>query len=135
MKDALLLSNKLLKNILEFSTTSKFRDRTWIKVDEDKIKIYVRKTQRLIGEDLCIVIDIASIEVNESIRGKKIFKTFIENLELQCEYSIYIESVVNERFSKFFRDRDGWKVAIDCPFSPCFIFFRSNDNAQNDNYR
>ena len=88
---------------------------------EKYIKVYVRKSNRYIQEVKYEFLDLASVEVCESQRGKGIFSEFFSRFEKQAKKSdrgVYVESILEKRFVNFF-SKLGYKFVpntnMECP--------------------
>lgn len=99
----------VIESLKEFLSESEklIINRKWI--DDDDMKVYVRKSRRLLTPDLISVcLDIASVEVEEEKQGKGIFSSFLEKAhEMNPWDATYIECVVNQKLRAFL-EREGW---------------------------
>jgi hypothetical protein len=67
----------------------------------DDYQIYIRKSKRLFNDCFYDCIDLANINIKN--KGEKIFSQILENLLQNHEnINIFVESIINERFLKFF---------------------------------
>ena len=80
---------------------SKFRN-IWLEAGD--LRVYVRKSKRLIDDLYVDALDIASVEVLSCSRGKGVFTKFLDECEA-LEMPLYIENVMDGRFRKFFVSR------------------------------
>jgi GNAT superfamily N-acetyltransferase len=82
--------------------------------------VYVRSSQRYIGNKLVNAFDIASISVDEDWQHRGVFSAFIarvENIARDRGAVVYVESVLNPILSDFLR-RKGYSELTYC--ESCF---------------
>ncbi len=95
-KDFLLESHSytdLFKQIDQFLLTT-FPRNIWI--SDDIIKVYIRKSKRIINGEMLDFFDIASIEISEESRGGGIFTSFMtEFISRYPDFNVYVESILN----------------------------------------
>lgn len=61
-----------------------------------KIKVYVRKSKRIIDGKIINFFDIASVEVSKTSQKKGVFTKFLQSLLIDYpEQNLYIESILN----------------------------------------
>lgn len=91
------------------------------------MNVYVRKSHRyLIGEQRVTTLDITNITVKLE-KGEKRFSYFLRKAELLNPWdATYIESVLTERFARFF-ERKGYTRVPDL-FPACFFKMKENNN-------
>lgn len=89
------MNNEIKKEIdnliFQFSILSQGRN-MWI--ENEYFKIYIRKSKRLLENNLLNCLDIASIEVFDKYKRKGIFNLIVHQLIMLNE-NIYIESIMN----------------------------------------
>lgn len=76
-----------------------FNFRQWFEFSEIGLKFYVRKSQRYIENEICPVIDLASIEVEPDFQRKGYFNAVLaafEQFTAQEKFVLYVESVLSE---------------------------------------
>ncbi len=92
---------KMLENYFNEMKDKIYLTNRWL--ETKKIKVYVRRSQRLINGSQFTCFDIANINVKESQRGKGIFTEFLNKAHEMNPWEVtYIENVNDERFRKFF---------------------------------
>lgn len=65
-------------------------------VSDDMITMYIRKSKRYVNGVMDDFIDIASISIDESLWGKKIFTNLIDQLiKIYPDRNFYVESILN----------------------------------------
>ena len=89
-------------------TTHKLRDREWLYFPP--LHIYVRLANRYLGPNNTVVptLDLSNMSVDEDQRGKGIMTAFAAQAEaLADELGLYVfvESIQEERFAKFWERR------------------------------
>ena len=74
-----------------FLVSNPIRGNSWL--ENEFIRVYVRRSRRLLNNEIFSSIDIANVIVNEKYLKQHIFKNFI----LFCESldNVYVESVLN----------------------------------------
>ena len=83
------------------------RGRAWIK--SPGLEIYVRVTERMVGDARVQTLEIAS--VNASKRGKGTFSTWLigfEALADKLNRAVYVENVLTEQFALFWQNRPNY---------------------------
>lgn len=104
-----------LHKLLAEKKPTQFSVRQWLKTK--KVEVYVRITQRYLGEGTVESIDIANLEIKkEKNRGKGWFTSFldqVEELAIKSGRCVYIESIQQERFAAFFIRR-GYSRSQTC---------------------
>lgn len=93
----------------------------WIR--SDVLKIYVRKSKRLLEGQHMDCIDLASMEViEEENYGKGIFTKFLEEfMKRYSEHNIFVESILTKRFALFF-ERHGFKRTKESTVHQCNMY-------------
>lgn len=67
---------------------------TWI--ENDSMKVYIRKSKRYVNNEILDFFDIASVEVNEEYQGNGFFTDFMKNfLTKYIDKNVYVESIIN----------------------------------------
>ena len=97
-------------NLSEFLADEKLRN-AWI--DELNMKVYVRRSMRMIGDEVYKCLDIGSVEVDEDKTGKGIFTKFLARFEQEAKKIgrvIFIESILNPRLYQYLL-KNGYKTA------------------------
>lgn len=65
-------------------------------VNDDKITMYIRKSQRLVNKQTVKFFDISNISIDENHWGKGIFTNLISNLISKYpDMNIFVESILN----------------------------------------
>jgi len=65
-------------------------------VNDDKITMYIRKSQRLVNKQTVKFFDIGNISIDENYWGKGIFTNLISNLISKYpDMNIFVESILN----------------------------------------
>lgn len=65
-------------------------------VQNDSMKIYIRKSKRYVNNEIFDFFDIASVEVNEEYQGNGFFTYFIKTfLNKYTDKNVYVESIIN----------------------------------------
>ena len=65
-------------------------------VNDDKITMYIRKSQRLVNKQTVKFFDIGNISIDENHWGKGIFTNLISNLISKYpDMNIFVESILN----------------------------------------
>lgn len=88
-------------------TLDDFLQREWPAnswIAERDIEVYVRRSVRLIGDEMVPCLDIGSVEVIEKHRGCGIFRAFLHRFEEEAKKLnrvVFIESILNDRLYKF----------------------------------
>ena len=80
--------------------------RRWISAGP--LHVYIRVTQRFIGGGIVPTIDVASIEVEESQRGRGRSSALFELVERVADRAtriVYVECVLNRRFADWLQRR------------------------------
>ncbi|KKL24989.1 hypothetical protein LCGC14_2409830 [marine sediment metagenome] len=93
----------------------KYPINAWIKVPAFKLRLYTRRTKRLLGKKLMETLDLASFEISEKYRGKGLFTRFIELVEsyaAELGLVVFVECVHNERLRTFL-ERRGYMLVQD----------------------
>lgn len=88
-------------NLAQF-LSSKWPPNAWIR--EHGINVYVRRSVRLIGNEAYPMLDIGSVNVDETKRGKGIFTAFLKLFEKEAEKlerGVYVESIQEPRLQKY----------------------------------
>lgn len=93
---------KFTRLLNEFISSS--ANRSWLKTRE--VEVYVRKSCRIHGQRGFTCLDLASISVVESERGKGIFKDVLAILQEKVEdstrfHAVYIENVLEPRLKSW----------------------------------
>lgn len=104
-------------NFDTFIDSPKIRN-IWIR--ERDIKVYVRRSNRIIDGNLVSCLDIASVEINERRRGQGIFKAFLNRVEkaaASMNREVFVESILEPRLLQFLLKRDYTLVPNSIP--PC----------------
>lgn len=83
----------------EIDDDSGLPSNTWLR--GSWYQVYVRYTFHYIEDAKERYIDIASIEFNPEMRGQGIFTEVLAEFERECQTSIFIENVHNERLADF----------------------------------
>jgi GNAT superfamily N-acetyltransferase len=96
-----------IKKMIEEFGIRLWCSRQWLA--DDNIKIYVRVTKHYLPDgEVVKTIDLSSIEVEEAHRGRGLFTRKLEEIELLASergFTIYVESILNERLIPFFEKR------------------------------
>lgn len=74
-------------------------NRNWI--NERNISVYIRRSKRVIGGQLCDCLDLANVSVDEHMQGKGIFSRFLVKFEKEARKLnriVYLENVLEQRF-------------------------------------
>lgn len=88
-----------LKNFIERAKPIKFGERTWI--ENEKIKVYVRKAHRLINKQMLVSLDLATIEVAPSFQNQGLCSNFIKSAHAVNPFDItFIENVLDENLRR-----------------------------------
>lgn len=87
-----------------------------------RIKVYIRRSNRLINDKIMSCLDLANVEVDENYRGIGIFTKFLDDFEfnaIQMKRVVYVESIPNLRLYNYLLRR-GYKLTkLSNPLSPC----------------
>ena len=73
-------------------------------IDEKHMKVYVRRSMRLIGTDTVPCLDLATVEVDEDKRGGGVLTLFIKRFEREAKTrrrGVYVESILEPRLIPF----------------------------------
>jgi hypothetical protein len=73
-------------------------------ISEPNINVYVRKSTRLINNELRLCLDIGSVEVDLQKRNTGIFSSFLQKFEATAKglnRTVYVECVLHSRFENF----------------------------------
>lgn len=94
----------------------------WFEIS--KLKVYMRRGTHYIDEKFVQCIDVASVEVEEDVRGEGRFTHFLEDLEAfldkeRPDLLIYVENVLEARFQDFFKRRLNYEQCN--PPNICFL--------------
>ena len=76
--------------------------RSWI--NEKYIHIYIRRSKRFINGEFHDCLDLASVTVDENMRGKSIFSKFLFKFEKEAKKMnrvVYLENVLEERLQNY----------------------------------
>ncbi len=68
------------------------------------IGMYLRRTRRVIDDNVVETIDIANVEVDEAHQGKGIFTEYlsvIESLAIWNHLTVYMENILNPKLAEF----------------------------------
>lgn len=68
-------------------------------ISDGMVEIYIRKSKRFIEGKLQDFFDFATINIEESIRGQKVFTNLLENFISKYPHNIYVESILNPAVS------------------------------------
>ena len=72
------------------------------------MNVYARKSTRLIEGKLRKTLDIATVEVREEMRCKRVFTNFINDMIGMNPFPIlFVENIMTDRFAKYFQSQ-GW---------------------------
>lgn len=94
-------------------------NRAWIR--EKHIDVYVRKSTRIINDEIFLALDLAAIQVDENMRGKGIFSKFLnrfENVAKSSNRIVYVESILEPKLEKFLLKRGYKKVPHSADIAP-----------------
>ena len=94
-------------------------------INEEHFTAYVRKATHLLTKEVCCdCYDIASISVDEDMRGKGVFTEFLGRVEALAERdgrAVFVESIHERRLIDFLRSRGyEWSVFYQEP-SPSYF--------------
>jgi len=64
-------------------------------ISDGMVEIYIRKSKRFIEGSMQDFFDFATINIDESIRGQKVFTNLLENFIKKYPHNIYVESIQN----------------------------------------
>ena len=96
-----------IKKMIEEFGIHLWCSRQWLA--DEHIKIYVRVTKHYLPNgEVVKTIDLASIEVEEEHRGSGVFTKKLEEIELLASergFTVYVESILNERLIPFLEKR------------------------------
>jgi hypothetical protein len=62
-------------------------------ISDDSMEIYIRKSKRFIEGELRDFFDFATINLDESIRGQKVFTNLLDSFIRKYPHNIYVESI------------------------------------------
>lgn len=85
----------------------------WHKLPEFKMEIYVRRTKRMVHDQIKETIDLANCSVQERYRGKGYFTLFlieIEEYAKQEGLTVFAECVLNEDLGTFL-EQEGYSTS------------------------
>lgn len=68
-------------------------------ISDGMVEIYIRKSKRFIEGKLQDFFDFSTINIEESIRGQKVFTNLLENFISKYPHNIYVESILNPAVS------------------------------------
>jgi hypothetical protein len=103
------LQNELVSFIQ--SAKHQHRARAWL--ENEDIKVYVRKAVHNIEGKSLTTLDIANVEVAEDRRGQGIFTRFLNMAHEHNPWdATYIENAQDDRFANYFWTRD-WELLDD----------------------
>ncbi len=64
-------------------------------IGDDNMEIFVRKSKRFIEGKIQDFFDFATVNLDASIRGKKVFTNLLETFITNYPYNIFVESIQN----------------------------------------
>jgi len=88
--------------------------REWL--EEGPLRVYVRWTTRLLGGQLVRSLDLATFDVDEDQQGQGVCTRFVQRAEELADREqcyLYVESVLSDRFAKWWQGR-GYIQVQDC---------------------
>jgi hypothetical protein len=103
----------MITNELLYFLRNDIKTHQWFYFKEYHLNIYIRITNRYINGKFVNIIDLSTIEIEESFRNKGYFTKFLIYVELiATEYNrlIYVESILNSILMDFLLNR-GYLVA------------------------
>lgn len=70
---------------------------------DGKISVYLRRSERKFNPEMqrVPVVDLANVTVEQELRSRGVFKSFIEAFERSVDRPIFVENVLNSRFQRF----------------------------------
>lgn len=97
-------------------------------IDVGHVHVYVRRGLHMIEAEATDTFDVANVEVQEDLRGRGMFTTFIVNLEVLLRSELllsrsniqvlYVENVLNHRLAVSLAEWDFTRIEGSEP--PCF---------------
>lgn len=118
----------LIDNQIKDFLKDDFQRNCWI--FDEGFKAYLRKSNRNINGIIIKCLDIASIEIIESERGKGIFKCFLKKIVTVNDkiQIIYVENILNPLFLIYFKKNSNlWTLDNKSTlFSPSYYCFTDN---------
>jgi hypothetical protein len=90
-------------------------------IDEKYMKVYVRRSMRLIGPDTVPCLDLATVEVDEDKRGGGVLTLFIKRFEREAKKlnrAVYVESILEPRLIPFLIKNGYAFVPMTCMDGP-----------------
>lgn len=91
-------------------------------IDERHMKVYVRKSTRIIGTAAGFFLDLASVEVDEDKRGGGVLTLFIKRFEREAKRlnrGVFVESILEPRLIPFLTKNGYAFVPHTCMDAPC----------------
>lgn len=92
-------------------------------IEERNFRAYVRKSKRFFGRGLTPCLDIASIEVDEALRGTGVFTKFRKRVEKKAAalgMGVFVESVLEPRLAQHLLKIGYLKYPPSGDVAPCF---------------
>lgn len=80
-------------------------------LDVGPMRMYVRKSKRLVDGKLLTAFDIASVSVCEEMRRSGYFKAALEVIHEICHdvfECLFVENVISEPLYEYFKKTEGW---------------------------
>ena len=75
-------------------------------LENEQIRLYLRKSRRIIGEKVRFCLDIASIEIAEEYQGRGLFTKIMALLHEMNPYEVsYLESILNPVLEEWCKKR------------------------------
>ena len=106
-------------NLSQF-LSSKWPNNAWIK--EKNIEVYVRKSVRVLGQNVYPCLEIGNVNVNENHKGKGVFTAFLKRFEKEAEKLhryVYVENLLEPRLINFLL-KNGYKLVPGAnTLAPC----------------
>jgi len=117
--DRELLAEEPLRGLREFLAKAEkpILARQWI--ETDVMRIYVRKSMRILEGQTLQCLDIAAIEVQEEYQGQGLFKTFVTKAHQLNPYQATCIEHAQSPYIEKWCQTNGWRI-IPNTFPPSF---------------
>jgi hypothetical protein len=104
------LINEMEEKVKDFITSP--LKNMWIEDDNSIIKIYIRKSKRVLEGDIVNCLDFASVEImKEDYMRKGLFKSILLLLEKLNPYNmLVVESILNPFLLMWFQKQPDWNI-------------------------